>query len=344
MREKVPRAVARLLREHESFVICGHVRPDADCVGSELALARALVRMGRRVEVWLPDRVPANCRFLPGSGAVRPPRPSADGFDAVVVLDTPRPERTGGAAAAVRGAARTANIDHHPSNERWAGVNWVEQGAAATAELVFLILQELGARIDAGIATCLYAGLTTDTGRFSYGNTTPFTHRLAAELLDRGVDPEAVSDRLYAQNRPEKLRLLAPVLGTLRVELSGALAWVRIGREMFARSGAVPEDTEGFVNCARDIAGVKVAVLLEEQADGRGMRVSLRSRDGRIDVNRIAAAYGGGGHRAAAGALIRGAPGKIERMVLGDVRKALRKLPGDGRHPRRAKAGRDDVA
>jgi phosphoesterase RecJ-like protein len=333
--ERVPPGIIHLTRERESFLICGHVRPDADCIGSQLALSRALTSLGRRPEIWLPDAVPANCRFLPGSEAIRKPGASARAFDVAFVLDTPRPERMGPIAAAVMEVPEVVNVDHHPSNINWASHNWVDAGAAATAELIYLLMKALGVPIDLDTATCLYTGIITDTGRFCYRNTTPFTHRMAGELLAIGLSPEAVADRLYAQNRPEKMRLLGPVLGTLSLHEGGALACVWIKREMFERSGALPEDTEGFVNCARDLAGVKVAVLLEEQPDGKGVRVSMRSRDSLIDVNTIAAHYGGGGHRAAAGALIPGDPKQIERRLLDDVRTAIARARDEERHPHR---------
>lgn len=329
-----PRDIARLMLDHKGFAIFGHMRPDADCVGSQLALFHAIARLGGRPTMWLPDKVPSACLFLPGSADVRSggsPDPQAG---LAVVLDTPRPERLGGLSECVKAFPLVVNVDHHESNVSWGTHNWVDAKASATAELIYLLLKELGVPIDLDIATCLYAGIITDTGRFCYSNTTPFTHRLAGELLGCGLSPHSVAEKLYARNRPEKIRLLAEVLRTLSVDEGGGIASLRITAEMYGKSGADSADAEGFVNYARDLVGVRVALLFEESADRSGVRVSLRSRDGRIDVDKIAGKYGGGGHPAAAGAVIKGQPQLIEGRLLDDVREAIarerdaKRIPG----------------
>lgn len=338
-------SIARLVRGNRAFLICGHVRPDADCIGSQLALASALGRIGKTTEVWLADPVPENCRFLPGSARIRVPGDGGPaGGDLAIVLDTPRPDRMGRVAARVCAMPGVVNIDHHPSNIRWGSLPWVDPGMSATAELIFLLVKELGVGIDRDIAVCLYAGIVTDTGRFCYSNTTAFTHRVAAELVESGADPHEVAERIYASHRPQKMRLLARVLGELRVDPGGEFAWLRITPAMYAETGAGPEDAEGFVNYARDLAGVRAAALFEEADGGKGIRVSLRSRDAAVDVNAVAARYGGGGHQAAAGASVAGDPGDIERRVCEDVRDAIARAGGSKRDPRRGEAGGHDVA
>jgi len=321
--KRAPRDIVRLIGAHQSFVICGHMRPDADCIGSQLALYHALTRLAREAAMWLPDKVPSNCLFLPGSGAIRSTQSPAPLSGVAIVLDTPRPERLGWIAEYVSSLAVVVNIDHHESNTSWGTHNWADAGAAATAELIYLLLKEMKVAIDLDIATCLYAGIITDTGRFCYSNTTPFTHRLAGELIQCGLSPEAVAEKIYAQNRPEKMRFLGEVLNTLTIDAGGALASLRITAEMYEKSGALSEDTEGFINYARDLAGVKVAVLFEEAADHKSVRVSLRSRDKHINVDEIAGKYGGGGHPAAAGAVIQGEPRRVEGRFLEDVRGAI---------------------
>lgn len=320
--------IVSLLAERQSVLICGHVRPDPDCIGSQLALYHALRKMGRDAEMVLADRVPDNCLFLPGSGEIRQrvaePRPHGAAF----VLDTPRPERLGSCAEDVARIPVVVNIDHHPSNILWGTHNWVDPSASATAEFIYLLIRELGLAVDAPIATCLYAGILTDTGRFCYSNTTPRAHQIAAELLRCGAAPQVVAEQIYGSDRIQKMRLLARVLGGLRIDERGVIAWVRITRGMYEESGASPQDTEGLVNYARDIAGVRVALLLEEMPDGKSVRVSMRSRDPRVDVNAIAQSYGGGGHRAAAGALIPGELEHVERQLVGRVRDEIGRLPG----------------
>lgn len=336
--------IARLVRGRDAFLICGHVRPDADCIGSQLALAHALASLGKKAAVWLSDPVPENCRFLPGSAAIQAPDDAeTPPGDLAIALDTPRPERLGRIAERVLGMSVVVNIDHHASNIRWGNPHWVDPAMAATAEFIYLLVKELGVPIGREIAACLYAGIVTDTGRFCYSNTTPCTLRVAAELVERGADPHETYERIYASHPPRKMRLLARVLERLHVDPNGEFAWLWITRRMYAESGAGPEDTEGFVNYARDLTGVRAAALFEETRGG-GVRVSLRSRDATVDVNAIAARYGGGGHSGAAGATVAGAPEEVERRVCGDVRAALGCAGGTGRDTRRGEAGGDDVA
>ncbi len=323
--ESGKKAIARLISENRSFLISGHVRPDADCIGSQLALYHALKRLGRSVEMWMPCRVPDTYLFLPGSESILMPT-SADGeFDVAIALDTPNPERLGWFGEKISKMPKLVNIDHHPSNSYWGRYNWVDKRASATAEFIYLLLKELGLEIDITIATCLYAGVITDTGRFCNRNTTQFSHRVVAELIGCGVSPGEMADKIYARNRPEKIKLLGYVLSSLQVDKGVGLAWLWIKREMYKKSGAGPDDTEGFINYARDLVGVKVAALMEERADGKSVRISLRSRDKRIDVNAIAAKYGGGGHAAAAGATIEGEPRSVEANLLKEVRSAIRR-------------------
>ena len=337
--------IARLLRERRRFLICGHVRPDADCIGSQLALAAALDRMGKTAEVWLSDPVPANCRFLPGSARIRVPEDAwAPPAGPAVVLDTPRPERLGRLAERVGSMPLVVNIDHHPSNIRWGNVHWVDPGASSTAELVMQLLKELGVAVDREIAICLYAGIVTDTGRFSYSNTTPFTHRAAAELIEGGADPGEIAERIYASHPARKVRLLAKVLGGMRLDPGGEFAWLRITPTMYAETGATPEDADGFINYARDIAGVRVAALFEEAPDGAGVRVSLRSRDAAVDVNAVAARWGGGGPRGAAGATVAGPPEEAIRRVCDEIRREIARAGGAERDPRRGETAGNDVA
>jgi phosphoesterase RecJ-like protein len=323
--EREKGTIARLVRKSETFMICGHVRPDADSIGAQLALYRALRQMGRRAEMWMDYKVPANYLFLPGSGDFHSPALMEGRFDVIFALDTPNPERLGRFGGYVSRMPNVVNIDHHPSNKRWGTYNWIDERASATAEFIYLLLKELGVKIDNGIATCLYAGIITDTGRFCYDNTTEFTHRVVADLLGCGVSPSEVADRLYAQNKPARIKLLGYVLSTLAYDGDNGLAWVWVRQEMYRKSGAISGETEGFIDYVRDLAGIKVAVLMEEQDDGKTVRISMRSRDKKVDVNRIAALYGGGGHSAAAGAVIRGESRAVEEKILGEVRNAIKR-------------------
>ena len=196
------------------------------------------------------------------------------------------------------------NIDHHHDNTRFGTVNLVDATASCTAEIVWRLSKELGAELTPGIADAMYVGLVTDTGRFSYENTSPESHRMAAELMEAGVDPHLVYRRLYEDLPFRRLQLLQRALASVQRHDDGAMTLASLTREDFGETDALETDSEGIVDHMRAVEGTAVAVLVREllAQDRQGLRkVSLRATDGRVDVSRIARALGGGGHPQAAG-------------------------------------------
>jgi phosphoesterase RecJ-like protein len=236
-----------------------------------------------------------------------------------VLTDCPNPDRTEGLIdAAKRASAAVVNIDHHPDNRRYGTVNWVDVGAAATGEMVHRLLGALGAPLTPSIATNLFTAIHTDTGSFRYSNVTPETFRISAELTAAGARPDVVSSALYERRAPDALRWLGDSLSRVRVSEDGRVAWLALP------AGAVPEafvESEDLVNYPRSIGSVKVACLLRELGGGR-VKVSLRAK-GEVDVNRIAGAFGGGGHANAAGCTLTGPLDAATRRILDAVGAAL---------------------
>jgi phosphoesterase RecJ-like protein len=319
----VCRQISELLRSQGTFLVLTHHRPDGDAVGSQLALLLLLKDLEKTAEAWNDDDVPAKFRFLPHSDLItRPPAEPKD-FDVVIAIDTSTWQRVGSAAQRIRHKKHFVNIDHHVSNETFADINWVVPEAPASGQIAFDLIKGGGFTLTRDIATCLFAAISTDTGSFSYGNTTAESLRVAAELVDTGISVGEICRSVYESYPYARLMLLQKVLAGLQLADQKRIAYTWITSRMFEESGAKREDTEGLIDYARAIQGVIVALLFEELAEAGKFRISLRSKHRKVDVNSVARRFGGGGHREAAGARISGEPREIERNVLAAVSEAL---------------------
>ncbi len=298
-----------------------HQYPDGDSIGCTLAVARALALLGKETVVCGEGRFPATYRFLPGAAAVRSWEEAGGGFDTAVLFDCAEPALTGRGEEFRQRAATVINVDHHRSNSRYGDLNWVDPTAAAAGELAMSLVDELGAPLDPEIATCLYTSLITDTGDFRYESTTAATHRMAARLLEAGVRPGRVSEALYESRPLGALRLLSLALGRLEVTPGGRVAWISLPRELLVAAGAAEEDVEGIVNYPRSLAGVQVALLLRETADGR-IKVSVRTREP-VDAGALAREFGGGGHARAAGCVLAGPLEQARGLLVAAAGRAV---------------------
>lgn len=286
-----------------TIVLCGHVQPDADALGSTLALAEGLRRRGARVLATFPDpfTLPASLAWLPGAEELVPSSAVPTSPEVFVSLDAASPGRLGELAGLLDSAATSVVVDHHASNPGFGDVRVVDPTAPATVVLVADLLDGLGIGLDERLATCLYAGLTADTGSFRFGNTRADTHDLAARLLATGIDHAAISQRLFDTAPFGWLGLLSGVTGraVLETEVGAGLVWTWSSTAEAAEHGLPGEQLEALVDVVRSTQEADVACVLKGQDDG-SWSVSLRSR-GATDVARVAMALGGGGHRAAAG-------------------------------------------
>ena len=285
----------------ERAVITCHVHPDGDALGSALALHRALANAGRDAVVSFsePFTVAPHSRFLAGLDRLTPPDQVPRSADLFVCFDTGSLDRLGSLVDAFQSAARTVVVDHHASNTRFGEVNLIDADAPASAVLCRELLRRLDLPLDREIATCLYTGLVTDTGRFQYQATTPDTHLLAAELLAAGVEQYEVAKAVFETNNIDYLRLVAAALGRIVQVPEASLVWTRVGLADLAAYGVDMEETEGLIDLVRTDGASDVAAVLKEQPDG-SHKVSLRSK-GATDVGRLATRFGGGGHKYAAG-------------------------------------------
>jgi phosphoesterase RecJ-like protein len=296
--------VASEIRGHKRFLLTAHEGPDGDALGSLLGMHQLLTQLGKDSVMFLAAKefpLPIEYRFLPLEEVFH--EPPADMADRTVIfLDCGNIDRMPVDFLSEDGHF-TINIDHHHDNTHFGDVNLVEVDASCTAEIVYELAVLLGAEITPRIAAALYVGLVTDTGKFMYENTNARTHRIAAELIDAGVEVDETYRRLYEHVPIEKLRLLARALEAIEHHCGGRLVLACITSADYEASGAGEEMTEGIIDHLRSVEGARVAALIRDLGDrgSAARKVSLRSGDGEADVSAIARTHGGGGHKRAAG-------------------------------------------
>lgn len=296
-------SIARLIEENNDFTLIMHVSPDGDSIGSACALRLALMAMGKRVQAVCDGDVPRIYRFLEGAEDIIKPN-DARITSAAIAVDCADEGRMGAADEIFAQAKHTANIDHHVTNTMFAQHNAVEAHAAAAAEVVKKLIEQLDADFGANIATCLFCGLVTDTGNFAYSNTTPDTLFAAGELLQRGADNALINRAVYRSAPVSKRRMLG--LGLIKAEYlhGGKVAVCKLTRADFDRFNARDEDCEGIIDNLRDVENVEIAMLMREKEPNE-YKVSMRAKE-YANVCGVAERYGGGGHRLAAGCTVRG--------------------------------------
>jgi phosphoesterase RecJ-like protein len=300
-----------LLARARVYVLVTHVNPDGDAIGSQVGLGRYLQSLGLEVRIVNHDATPAELKFLefdgPEAEAYDPARHDGllDAADAIVLVDNSAPDRLGRMEAVARArVAKTFCIDHHPTKTTpWAD-NIIDTSASATAILVYELIRERGGTPDRAAAEALYAGLATDTGFFRFNSTSARAFRVAAELLEAGADPTRTFREVHERNAPAYTKLLGSALAGLSLDASGAVASIGVTLQMIETCGAAGVDTSEFTTPLLAVDGVTIAILFRELVDGR-VKVSLRSK-GDLDVQKMAAEFGGGGHRNASGIVMAG--------------------------------------
>ena len=322
--KKNPNIVNRILeglREHATFCVVGHIRPDGDCVGSQLGMALALKAQGKKVVCWNEDEMPPKYAFLDPDKLFQKPKRKHQ-FDCVIATDCASFERLGAVGPRVANRKLLINIDHHASNTRYGDLNWVSAREPSTGELIFRLLKAAKWPITKRISNCLFTAVSTDTGSFQYPTTRPGTLHVGAELVTRGADLGKICDEVYQSYPLSRARLLKHVYSHFRLKDQNRIAYFWLKKADFARAGSVSDDTEGLIDHIRAIEPVVVACVFEE-LEPEVTRISLRSKSARVNVSEIAAQFGGGGHPAAAGARIEGKPLSVQRKVIGAIKKAL---------------------
>src|SRR5213592_3484252 len=320
-----PKIIDRILegiRQSRTICVVGHIRPDGYCIGSQLGLTLALQGEGKKVVCWNEDSIPQKYEFLDPDHTLQKPKRGLK-FDCVIATDAASFERLGTVGPCITNRKLFINIDHHESNTRYADVNWVSAREPSTGELIFRLLKVAKWPITKPIADCLFTAVSTDTGSFQYPSTRPGTYHVAGELVRRGADLAKICDEVYQSYPLSRARLLRHVYSHFRLTHQNQIAYFWLKKADFVRTGADSQDSEGLIDHIRAIAPVVVACVFEE-LDPEMTRISLRSKSEKVNVNEIAAEFGGGGHPAAAGARIAGKPISVQRRVIGAIKKALK--------------------
>lgn len=313
----------KFLLEHDDYLIVSHVQPDGDAVSSTLAVGWLLSRLGKKFTMMNEGVIPKRMKSLWHADDLinmseQPPERS---FSNIICVDCADFERVGKTKQYFAEDAVIVNIDHHPTNNRYGAVNVVLPEAAATAEILFDLLNLFDIQWDVEVATAIYTGLLTDTGGFRYSNTSPKVMGIASELLSYGVNGPELAESLLEEMTLPQLKVLVQALNTLNITPDGKIAWVYVTPQHMIDSGAVNEDLEGIVNYPRNIQGVEVGILFK-QVDTGAVKVSLRSA-GKVDVAALAQTFGGGGHVRAAGLRLEGDLEEIISRVVEQVKQAL---------------------
>ncbi len=315
MRNNSLKEIVKAFKKHDDYLLSTHISPDGDGIGSELALGFGLKKLGKKVAIANSDPFPANYEFLPCNGILKNREEIKNTYGVAVSLECPSLNRVGKLKKNFLKSGMIMNLDHHMSNDYFGDYNYVDEGAAAVGEQVFDILVGLGVKLDLNIATCLYTSLLTDTGSFSYSNTTRRTHEIVIELMKYGVNPSDVNQNVYEVSSLGKIKLLGKALNSLQVDDKYGIAWTVLTKEAFAKTGTTYSDSEGVINYARSIKGINVAISFTEISGGK-VKISFRSKRDEVDVNKIALFFNGGGHKRASGALQEGTLKEVKESVL----------------------------
>ena len=326
-------AVLDALRPADRIVLTTHINADGDGAGCQVALASWLRDQGKEAWIVNPSPFPQLFSFLVPDQAwvldasTQEAKGICKGADLAVVVDTGEVHRIGRVKPLVESLS-TVVIDHHPAGDApIEGVSFRVSEACAAGELVYDILLRAGCDWSPSILDGIYVAILTDTGGFQFSNSTPACHRLSADLIERGVDPEYLYRRVYGSTSLKSLLLLGASLSDLQVDPDGRMAWMTVPRSVFDEMGATPEDMEGMANYPRSVQGVEVGLVFNQTDDG-STKVSFRS-NGDLDVNALARAFGGGGHVRASGARVTRPLAEVREEVLKATREALDRM-GEG--------------
>ena len=318
-----PEGIARALGKADSVCVCCHVNPDGDTLGSALALALALRPLGKRVQVFCPDKVPDNLMFLPGAAEIRPCAPEDGPFDLFLAVDVSDPARLGSSAEMLRRAADSAQIDHHGTNPGYCRINSVDGEASAVSAMIYEQLGRMGLPVTSEIAVCLYTGLSTDTGNFAFDCTNPESFQVMEGLMRVGLPLAELNMRLFREKDPRQLKLLGRALERMTWEAEGRIAVTTLTLRDFAECEALPEHADTLVNYGLESLGTKMALLAREDGDGK-VKFSLRAR-APLAVDGIARRMGGGGHPRAAGISMAGTLAEKVPLVVEAMKETLTK-------------------
>lgn len=315
--------IADYVQRAKRVLVVSHIDPDGDALGSQLAFGEYLESLGKEVFLLRDSAIPDKYEFLPGIDKVVPAESMVDDFavDTAVILECPNPQRVGSTMKYITEDVAVLDIDHHPDAQELGAINWFETSASSVGEMLCEYFDTTNVRITPTMATCLYTAILTDTGRFRFPATSERTMELAGQLITAGANPQDICDHVYYRMRPSTLRLTGLVLHDIEFHHDNRICFVTMTNDMLARSGAEKAESDGIVDFTMYGADVRAGAFFKEVND-KETKVSMRSRGG-IDVSAVAAEFGGGGHRNAAGCRITGNLEHAKSTILGKLQEAL---------------------
>jgi phosphoesterase RecJ-like protein len=312
--------ISKIIRQSKTFFIAGHVNPDGDSLGSALAFASVLNRLGKKACVYCVDEIPFFLKLLKGSDKIKKSVKSTDIFDCAIILESIDFSRMGNIIVSEQ-AKKIINIDHHLTYTNFGTINYVAPYSASTAELVLNILEYMKVKLTKSEATSLYTGILTDTGCFQQINTTPSSHIACAKLMEYGININEIYKKIYENDSINALKLKGLALCEIKTLFDDKFSYIVLTRDMFKKSNAKENDAEGIVNCSLKIRGVKVGCLFKEVSK-KITKVSCRSVKS-FDLLEVVKAFGGGGHKNAAGCTIRAGLNVSIKLITDALREKL---------------------
>lgn len=310
----------RAIKAGSRFLVTSHSSPDGDAIGAMAAMGHLLAALGKKAVLYNISGLPEHFSWVRLPSPILTELP-ADGFDWIIALDCGDERRGGKVLQDAMSVRQTMVIDHHVANPKWGALNWVEIDRSSTAEMVGAMALEAGFELTGPLGEAVYLGMVTDTGHFAFDNTSPRCMELASRIMRQGLDTAKINELIQNQWSLARFKLWAEILGSLALYFDGQLGVIRITSEQLSRLGAKSEDCEGLTNFVLRIKGCKMAQSLRE--DGAGaLKLSLRSVSG-VDIQPVAAAFGGGGHKCAAGANIPGLFNDVEPRLIEALGKVL---------------------
>ena len=313
--------VVEAIKRNRSFLITAHVNLEGDAIGSELSLARLLRAAGKRVQIVNQDPAPLIYEFLPGIKAIRQPKGKFPDFEVALVVDCSDLNRIGTVKKLIGKDKLVVNIDHHISNDNFGRINWVDPKTSSASEMVYEIYKKGKFRMDREAALLLYTGIVVDTGSFRYNNTTTHTHSVIADLLKYRIPVEKIYNSLYASLPLKEVKLLSRLLTGFKMDKSKRIIWLTLKRGAINEEKMKTDVSEYVFDFLRSVSGIEVALIFRE-IDRNKVRINFRSM-GKVDVSRVAAAFGGGGHVCASGCTINTDLGTSQRLVISKIQKAF---------------------
>ena len=322
LKEKIYEQIVSAIRKNKTFFLSGHKKPDADTVGSELAFASLLRRLGKSVDIFNAESVPRSLSFLPGVKSIKTAKKVSKIYDVAVIFECSDSDRMGNVIDLNKQARLVINIDHHLKHSFFGHINMIDVHASSNSEQLYRLFEKMNCPILPEEAASLYSGIMADTGRFQHSNTNSETLRIASKLVERGAQVSFLCEKMFGTKSLSCLKLLAMALSNIRVEQEGKLVYTLVTKEDYRKTNSNDEETEDIVNYGLQIPTALISIFFRESRREGAVKISFRSRK-HVNVCKLAEEFNGGGHKYASGCEIEGSIQSVMKKVLSRARHCL---------------------